>query len=78
MGQSRQKKYFWQWGEEFKKINPNAKLAINFQTIELKGKIDFNTSHSTTLHHIYFISFYVILVIGFTFLFSEDGSCMSV
>src|SRR5205085_27483 len=31
------------FGDEFKKINPKAKLAINFQTIELKGKIDFNT-----------------------------------
>jgi len=31
------------FGEEFKKANPNARLAINFQTIELKGKIDFPT-----------------------------------
>ncbi len=37
------------FGEEFKKINPNAKLAINFQTIELKGKIDFNTSDEDVL-----------------------------
>ncbi|MES2592860.1 MAG: protein translocase subunit SecDF [Bacteroidota bacterium] len=37
------------FGEEFKKINPNAKLAINFQTIELKGKIDFNTSDENVL-----------------------------
>ena len=37
------------FGEEFKKINPSAKLAINFQTIELKGKIDFNTSDEDVL-----------------------------
>lgn len=37
------------FGEEFKKINPQAKLAINFQTIELKGKIDFNTSDEDVL-----------------------------
>jgi SecD/SecF fusion protein len=37
------------FGEEFKKINPNAKLAINFQTIELKGKVDFNTSDEDVL-----------------------------
>ncbi|MES2138504.1 MAG: protein translocase subunit SecDF [Bacteroidota bacterium] len=37
------------FGEEFKKINPNAKLAINFQTIELKGKIDFNTPDEQVL-----------------------------
>lgn len=37
------------FGEEFKKINPNAKLAINFQTIELKGKIDFNTPDEDVL-----------------------------
>lgn len=37
------------FGEEFKKINPNAKLALNFQTIELKGKIDFNTSDEEVL-----------------------------
>lgn len=37
------------FGEEFKKINPNAKLAINFQTIELKGKIDFNTPDEEVL-----------------------------
>jgi SecD/SecF fusion protein len=37
------------FGEEFQKINPNAKLAINFQTIELKGKIDFNTSNEDVL-----------------------------
>ncbi len=37
------------FGEEFHKINPNAKLAINFQKIELKGKIDFNTSDEDVL-----------------------------
>lgn len=37
------------FGEEYQKINPNAKLAINFQTIELKGKIDFNTSNEDVL-----------------------------
>lgn len=31
------------FGEEYKKINPQGKLAPLFQTIELKGKIDFNT-----------------------------------
>jgi SecD/SecF fusion protein len=37
------------FGEEYNKINPNGKLAINFQTIELKGKIDFNTSNEEVL-----------------------------
>ena len=37
------------FGEEYSKINPNAKLAINFQTIELNGKIDFNTSNEDVL-----------------------------
>ncbi len=37
------------FGEEFKKINPTAKLALNFQTIELKGKIDFNTPDEEVL-----------------------------
>jgi SecD/SecF fusion protein len=37
------------FGEEYQKINPNAKLAINFQTIELKGKVDFNTSNEDVL-----------------------------
>ncbi|MCW3086513.1 MAG: preprotein translocase subunit SecD [Bacteroidetes bacterium] len=37
------------FGEEFTKANPNGKLAINFQTIELKGKIDFNTSNEDVL-----------------------------
>lgn len=38
-----QKSFVIIFGEEFKKINPTANLASNFQTIELKGKIDFNT-----------------------------------
>ncbi|OFY86921.1 MAG: hypothetical protein A3F72_00780 [Bacteroidetes bacterium RIFCSPLOWO2_12_FULL_35_15] len=38
------------FGEEFKKINPSARLAINFQTIELKGKIDFNTPDEEVLN----------------------------
>lgn len=37
------------FGEEFNKLNPGGKLAINFQTIELKGKIDFNTSNEDVL-----------------------------
>jgi len=37
------------FGEEYSKANPNGKLAINFQTIELKGKIDFNTSNEDVL-----------------------------
>lgn len=37
------------FGEEYRKINPNAKLALNFQTIELKGKIDFNTPDEKVL-----------------------------
>ncbi len=40
------------FGEEFTKANPNGKLAINFQTIELKGKIDFNTSNDDVLKFI--------------------------
>jgi SecD/SecF fusion protein len=37
------------FGEQYKKNNPNGKLAINFQTIELKGKVDFNTSDEEVL-----------------------------
>lgn len=37
------------FGEEYLRNNPNGKLAINFQTIELKGKIDFNTSNEDVL-----------------------------
>ncbi|HSH64564.1 MAG TPA: protein translocase subunit SecDF, partial [Bacteroidia bacterium] len=37
------------FGEEYAKINPSGKLALNFQTIELKGKIDFNTSNEDVL-----------------------------
>ncbi len=43
------KDYVTIFGEEFHKINSNAKLAINFQTIELKGKIDFNTPDEEVL-----------------------------
>ncbi len=43
------KDYVTIFGEEFHKINANAKLAINFQTIELKGKIDFNTPDEEVL-----------------------------
>lgn len=37
------------FGEEYVKNNPNGKLALNFQTIELKGKVDFNTSNEDVL-----------------------------
>lgn len=37
------------FGEQYHKNNPNGKLAINFQTIELKGKVDFNTSDEDVL-----------------------------
>jgi SecD/SecF fusion protein len=40
------------FGEEFQKLNPNGKLAINFQTIELKGKVDFNTSNEDVLKYL--------------------------
>jgi SecD/SecF fusion protein len=38
------------FGEEYHKINPNGKLALNFQTIELKGQIDFNTPDEKVLN----------------------------
>jgi SecD/SecF fusion protein len=44
-----QKDFVTLFGEEFKKANPNGRLAINFQTIELKGKIDFNTPDEEVL-----------------------------
>ena len=44
--------YVTLFGEEFHKLSSNAKLAINFQTIELKGKIDFNTSDEDVLKFI--------------------------
>jgi SecD/SecF fusion protein len=44
-----QKDFVTIFGEEFKKANPNAKLALNFQTIELKGKVDFNTPDEEVL-----------------------------
>jgi SecD/SecF fusion protein len=37
------------FGEQYHKNNPQGKLAINFQTIELKGKVDFNTSDEDVL-----------------------------
>ena len=37
------------FGEQYLKNNPNGKLALNFQTIELKGKVDFNTSNEDVL-----------------------------
>lgn len=40
------------FGEAFKKADPNAKLAANFQTIELKGKIDYNSSDAAVLSFI--------------------------
>ncbi|MBA3971320.1 MAG: protein translocase subunit SecD, partial [Bacteroidetes bacterium] len=43
------KDYVTLFGEEYRKLNPTGKLAINFQTIELKGKIDFNTSDEDVL-----------------------------
>ncbi|MFL5762306.1 MAG: protein translocase subunit SecDF [Bacteroidia bacterium] len=43
------KDYVTLFGEEYHKINPNGHLAINFQTIELKGKIDFNSTDDEVL-----------------------------
>jgi SecD/SecF fusion protein len=43
------KDYVTLFGEQYHKNNPNGKLAINFQTIELKGKVDFNTSDEDVL-----------------------------
>jgi SecD/SecF fusion protein len=43
------KDYVTLFGEQYKKANPNGRLAINFQTIELKGKVDFNTSDEDVL-----------------------------
>jgi SecD/SecF fusion protein len=40
------------FGENFKQIDPNARLAANFQTIELKGKIDYNSSDDKVLSFI--------------------------
>lgn len=37
------------FGEQYLANNPSGKLALNFQTIELKGKIDFNTSNDDVL-----------------------------
>ena len=43
------KDYVTLFGEQYKLLNPSGRLAINFQTIELKGKIDFNTSDEDVL-----------------------------
>jgi SecD/SecF fusion protein len=43
------KDYVTLFGEEFHKLKPNTRLAENFQTIELKGKIDFNTTDEEVL-----------------------------
>lgn len=43
------KDYVTLFGEQYKILNPTGRLAINFQTIELKGKIDFNTSDEDVL-----------------------------
>ena len=40
------------FGENYKKIDPNAHLAANFQTIELKGKIDYNSTDEKVLSFI--------------------------
>jgi len=45
------KDYVTLFGEEYKKLS-SGKLAINFQTIELKGKIDFNTSDEDVLKYL--------------------------
>lgn len=37
------------FGERYAANNPSGKLALNFQTIELKGKVDFNTSNEDVL-----------------------------
>lgn len=37
------------FGENFKRLDPNAHLAANFQTIELKGKLDYNSSDEKVL-----------------------------
>lgn len=38
------------FGEEFQKIDPNAKLAAIFNTIELKDKINFNSTNQEVLN----------------------------
>ena len=43
------KDYVTLFGEQYRLLNPTGRLAINFQTIELKGKIDFNTSDEDVL-----------------------------
>ncbi len=43
------KDYVTLFGDAYKKINPTGKLAPLFQTLELKGKIDFNTPDDKVL-----------------------------
>ena len=43
------KDYVTLFGEEFHKANPSAKLAINFQTIELANKITFSSTDEEVL-----------------------------
>jgi SecD/SecF fusion protein len=43
------KDYVTIFGEEYKKLDPEGRLASHFQTIELKGKIDYNTSDKDVL-----------------------------
>jgi SecD/SecF fusion protein len=43
------KDYVTIFGEEFKKLSPDGRLASYFQTIELKGTIDYNTSDKDVL-----------------------------
>src|ERR1035437_10265214 len=40
------------FGENYKRLDPNARLAGNFQTIELKGKIDYKSSDENVLSYI--------------------------
>jgi SecD/SecF fusion protein len=43
------KEFVTLFGEEYNKLAPNTKLAGLFQTIELKGKVDFNASNDQVL-----------------------------
>jgi SecD/SecF fusion protein len=43
------KDYVTLFGEEYNKLAPNAKLSALFQTIELKGKVDFNATNDQVL-----------------------------
>ncbi len=46
------KEFVTLFGEEYNKLAPNTKLAGLFQTIELKGKVDFNASNEQVLSFI--------------------------